>query len=558
MESYEEAYTFSGFEAMCEDEPGNTALYYLGERYSYGRLAMLIDRFAAGLVKIGVKPHDRVMLYIPNCPQWIIANFAINKIGAVVVPVSPIYTAYEIAYMIEDSRIKTVICLDTNFVYVREVMKKTELERVIVTDLVELIPVWKQAIGRLFDKIPKGKVERGKEIYSFWGLIKENWPKPPKVGIDAYRDLAYIMYTGGTTGFPKGVPGNHMGEVSYIRDVMTDVIDGRMTPSKEVVLMVNPLFHIMAKGFTIAFGFNLGNTVILMPSPDVDATLKAIERYKVGWMLGVPALYRMFLENDRLDQYDLSSLKYCYCGGDVLPAEVFKTWREKYGVPIYQVYGSTEVGHITYSLLDKEPKPTVVGTPLRSRKCILAAQESLDPVAPGEVGELLVTSPYTIKSYWNKPEETSRSFVEIDGDVYYRMGDFMRMNEDGDLEFMERTADTIKYKAYRISASEIEAILQDHPTVIGACCVGIPDPRVGERIKAIVVLKEDARGVGSSELTRWCRDRLAAYKIPHYIEFRDMLPKSKVGKLLRREIRDEEKRKLEKVKRKPVAPVSST
>jgi long-chain acyl-CoA synthetase len=258
----------------------------------------------------------------------------------------------------------------------------------------------------------------------------------------------------------------------------------------------------------------------------------------------------MMLENDRLDQYDLSSLKYCYCGGDVLPAEVFKTWKERYSIPIYQVYGSTEAGHVAYSLLDREPKPTVVGTPLRSRKCMLAHAESLTPVAPGEVGELLVTSPDTIKSYWNKPEETARSFVPMNGDIYYRMGDFMRMNEDGELEFMERTADTIKYKAYRVSASEIEAVLQDHPTVIGACCVGIPDPRVGERIKAIVVLKEDAKGVGSTELTKWCRDRLASYKIPHYIEFRDMLPKSKVGKLLRREIRDEEKRKLEKEKRK--------
>jgi long-chain acyl-CoA synthetase len=306
----------------------------------------------------------------------------------------------------------------------------------------------------------------------------------------------------------------------------------------------------MAKGFTIAFGFNFGNTVVLMPSPEIDATLKAIERYKVGWMLGVPTLYRMILENDRVDQYDLSSLKYCYCGGDVLPAEVYKVWQQKYHVPIYQVYGSTEAGHVTYSLLDKEPKPTVVGTPLKSRKCILAHEESLKELPQGEVGELLVTSPYTIKSYWKKPDETNRSFVQLNGDIYYRMGDFMRVNEDGDLEFMERTADTIKYKAYRVSASEIEAVLQDHPTVIGACCVGIPDPRVGERIKAIVVLKEDARGVGSTELTRWCRDRLAPYKIPHYIEFRDMLPKSKVGKLLRREIRDEEKRKLVKEKRK--------
>jgi long-chain acyl-CoA synthetase len=552
MGLYKDAYTFTGFEASCAKESGNTALYYLGERFSYGRLAMLIDRFAAGLVSIGVKPQDRVMLYIPNCPQWLIANFAINKIGAVMVPVSPIYTAYEIEYMIEDADIKTVICLDTNYVYIKEVMKKTRLERVIVTDYVELLPPWKRVVGYLFDKIPKGNIEKSNEIYSFRGLIKDNWPKPPKQEIDPWNDLAYIMYTGGTTGFPKGVPGNHMGEVSYIQDIMNDVINGHMRESKEVVLMVNPLFHIMAKGFTIGFGFNLGNTVILMPSPEVDATLKAIERYKVGWMLGVPALYRMILENDRVDQYDLSSLKYCYCGGDVLPNEVYKTWKEKYGIPIYQVYGSTEVGHITYSLLDKEPKPTVVGTPLKSRKCILADQETLEPVPQGEVGELLVTSPYTIKSYWKKPDETSRSFIQKNGDIYYRMGDFMKMNEEGDLEFVERTADTIKYKAYRISASEIEAILQDHPTVIGSCVVGIPDPRVGERIKAIVVLKEDAKGVGASELTKWCRDRLAPYKIPHYIEFRDMLPKSKVGKLLRREIRDEEKRRLQKEKKKAV------
>ncbi len=550
MDSLEGSYTFSLFDAMAARVPGNTALYYLGEQYSYGRLSKLIDRLAAGLVRIGVRKQDRVMLYIPNCPQWIIANFAINKIGAATVPVSPIYTAYEIAYMIEDAGIKTVICLDTNFVYVREVMKKTALERVIVTNLAELIPAWKQVVGHLFDKIPKGKVEKGKEIYSFSELIREHSPKPGKVEIDPAADLAYIMYTGGTTGFPKGVPGNHLGEVSYIRDVMDDVIGDHMAPGEEVVLMVNPLFHIMAKGFAIAFGFNFGNGLVLMPMPEVDATLKAIERYKVGWMLGVPALYRMFLENDRLDQYDLSSLKYCYCGGDVLPAEVFKTWKERYGVPIYQVYGSTEAGHVAYSLPDREPKATVVGTPLKSRRCILANAESLELSAPGDVGELLVTSPYTIKSYWNKPEETSRSFVTMDGDIYYRMGDFMRMNEDGELEFMERTADTIKYKAYRISASEIEAVLQDHPTVIGACCVGIPDARVGERIKAIVVLKEDARGVGASELTRWCRDRLASYKIPHYIEFRDMLPKSKVGKLLRREIRDEEKRKLTKEKKK--------
>jgi long-chain acyl-CoA synthetase len=176
--------------------------------------------------------------------------------------------------------------------------------------------------------------------------------------------------------------------------------------------------------------------------------------------------------------------------------------------------------------------------------------DTLEPVPVGESGELLVTSPYTMKQYWNKPDETARSYVEVLGETYYRMGDFVREDPDGDLIYVERSADIIKHKAFRVSASEVEAVLQDHPTVIGACVVGIPDPKVGERIKAIVVLKEDARGVGGSDLLNFCRERLAAYKVPSYIEFRDMLPKSKVGKLLRREIRDEERRRLTKEKSK--------
>jgi long-chain acyl-CoA synthetase len=546
MPLYENEFTFTRFEEMVKKYPRNAALVYLGESFSYRFLSYLIDKFTSGLAGIGVKPGDKVMLYIPNCPQWVIASYAINKAGAAVIPVSPIYTAYEIEYMIKDAEVDTVICLDTNFGYVKEVMAKTDLKNVIVTNLADLLPTWKKVIGTLFDKIPKGTTEKGENVYWFTDFLRKGSPLTPKVTIDPWKDLAYIMYTGGTTGFPKGVAGNHMGEVSYIRDIMQDVIGDHTHEGRDVVIMINPLFHIMAKGFMIAFGLNFGNTVVLMPSPEVDAVLSAIERYKVRWMLGVPALYRMILENDRVDQYNLNSLKYCYCGGDALPAEVYKSWHERYSVYLYQVYGSTEAGHLTYSPLDKTPAPTTVGKPLNSRRCIVADRESLAPVPQGEVGELLVTSDYTIKSYWRKPDETAYSFIELNGETFYRMGDFVRMDEAGEIEFVERTADIIKYKAYRISASEIEAVLQDHPTVIGACVVGVPDPKVGERIKAIVVLKEDAKGVGSAELLRWARDRLAPYKIPHYIEFRDMLPKSKVGKLLRREIRDEEKRKLEK------------
>jgi long-chain acyl-CoA synthetase len=171
--------------------------------------------------------------------------------------------------------------------------------------------------------------------------------------------------------------------------------------------------------------------------------------------------------------------------------------------------------------------------------------DTLEPVPIGKTGELIVTSSF-ILPYLNKPEETARAFVELDGKKWYRMGDFVQMDKEGELHYVERSADIIKHKGYRVSASEIEAVLQDHEAVIGACAVGVPDPRVGERIKAMVVLKEDTRGVGATDLIKWCRERLAEYKVPQYIEFRDMLPKSKVGKLLRREIRDEERRKAEK------------
>jgi long-chain acyl-CoA synthetase len=541
----EKELTFTRFDRMSERYPDRSAVVYLGERFSYDRLRELSERFAGALQELDVGKGDRVLIYLSNCIQWVIAWLAIEKIGAVIVPVSPIYTSFEIEYMVNDSGAETAICLDTNFGYVKEVFETTGLKRAIVTNLIDLLPKWKRYLGVAFDKNPHGKVERDERVYSFRSLLKHA-PIESHVDIDPWKDLAYILYTGGTTGVPKGVPGNHIGMTSYVNDVTEDVAGGHLREGEDVYIAVNPLFHIMALGLFMSIGLNKGNTTLLMPTPQVDAVLETIQRYQVRWFLGVPALYRMVLENDRLDRYDLRSLRYCYCGGDVLPIEVFNRWKERFGIPIYQVYGSTEAGHVTYSRIDKEPNPTTIGLPLKSRQCIVVDPQSLQPLPQGESGELLVTSPYTLKEYWNKAEETAQSYVELDGKTYYRMGDFVRQEEDGELVYMERSADIIKHKGYRVAASEVEAVLQDHPTVIGACVVGIPDEKVGERIKAIVVLKEDARGVGGAELTKWCRDRMAPYKVPGYIEFRDMLPKSKVGKLLRREIRDEERRRISK------------
>ena len=543
----EDELTFTRFDKMSERYPDKTAVVYLGERLSFSRLQDLSERFGGALTDLGVKKGDKVMIYISNCIQWIIAFLGIQKIGAVIVPVSPIYTSHELDYMIRDSGAETIICLDTNFCYAREVFSDTGLKRIIITNLADSLPFWKRYLGILFDKIPHGKVIGGEGIYSFNALLKHP-PLKTRVELDPWKDLAYILYTGGTTGFPKGVPGNHIGMVSYVNDVTDDVAGDHLKEGEDVYIAVNPLFHIMALGLFMALGLNKGNTTALMPVPQVDAILETVQRHHVRWFLGVPALYRMILENDRLDQYDLGSLRYCYCGGDVLPLEVFNRWKERFGVPIYQVYGSTEAGHVTYSRINENLKPRTLGLPLKSRECIVVDPETLKPVPVGEIGELLVTSPYTVKEYWNKLEETKRSYVDINGKTFYRMSDYVKQDSDGELIYVERSADIIKHKAYRISASEIEAVLQDHPTVIGACVVGVPDEKVGERVKAIVVLKADARGVGGAELLQWCRDKLAPYKVPGYIEFRDMLPKSKVGKLLRREIRDEERRRITKEK----------
>ena len=541
-------YTFTRFEKAAEEFPNRTAVIFLGQKFSFKRLKYKVDQFATGLAGLGIGKGDRIILYLSNSVQLVIAFLAAQKMGAVIVLVSPIYTSHEIEYMVKDSGAKVIICHDTNYGYVKEIFTGSSLKHIIVTNLLDLVSWPKRTVARLLDKAPHGTVPGGPETIAFKSVLKSP-PAVPEVEIDPIADLSYILYTGGTTGFPKGVPGNHWGHTSYVNDITDDVFAGHVKRGADTYIAVNPLFHIMALGLFLGLGLNMGNTTVLMPVPQVDAILMAIQRYRVRWMLGVPALYRMILENDRQETYDLRSLRYCYCGGDVLPREVLARWKERVGSPIYQVYGSTEAGHITYSRLDAgDPPQMSIGVPLRSRRTRIADPDTLEPVANGEVGELLVTSDHSMKEYLNKPEETASSFVAINGEIFYRTGDFVKAGKDGQIHYVERSADVLKHKAYRVSASEVEATLQDHPVVVGACVVGVPDPKVGERIKAIVVLKDDAKGVGAAELINFCSQRLASYKVPSYIEFRDMLPKSKVGKLLRREIRDEERRKMEKDK----------
>lgn len=531
------------FEAQVAKHPDKTAIIFLGTEFSYAEIGEYVKRFAGALYQMGVREGEKMIIYIPNSPQWVIAWLGIQKIGGIAVPITPIYTSHDLQYIANDSGAETVICADTNYGYVQRAMTGANIRRIIVTNVVDLLPWWKRALGKAFDKVPAGKVSKDSHTYLFKKLMAQSASLPER-GEAKKNGILEILYTGGTTKFPKGVPITHDLFLESAEEQLK--VSAPLFPMEENNILAGaPLFHILGQACELAT-LCFGGTLILQPKVNLDGMLETIQRFKAKTFVGVPTLYRMILEHDRADFYDLQSLQYCFCAGDVLPVEIGTRWQERYQKRIYQGYGATETcGGVTMCPVNVDNPAKSMGLVVPSKKVKIVDPDTLKPVALGEPGELIVSSDRMVKAYWNKPEETAVSFVELEGRKWYRTGDIISMDEKGHLYFVDRTVDTIKHKGYRVSASEIEAVLQEHPAVIGACVVGVPDQDVGERIKAFVVLKEDIKGITGYDLIKWCRQKLASYKVPQYIEFRDMLPKSKVGKLLRRELRAEERKRHE-------------
>ncbi len=534
---------FDAFASAANKNANKTAIIYLGTRFSYKAILNFAENFAASLKAVGVEEGERIILYVPNSVHWVVAWLGIQRAGAVVVPITPIYTKHDLVYIANDSGAKHIVCSDTNFGYVKQAIPETDLKKAIAIKLTDLLPGWKKLFGWTFDRVPKGKVSREDDTLWFGDMVKGNAKTLPSLNRKG-TDTVEIIYTGGTTKFPKGVPISH-GLYLESAGEQISVCDPLFKPEENVVLGSAPLFHILGQTCSLST-LLVGGAIILMPKVNLDAIFDAIHRHKAKTLIGVPTLYRMILDHNRIDFYDLSSLRYAFNGGDVLPEEISRRWHEKFDRPIYQGYGATETcGGVTMCHTDEDNPPKSIGRVVPSKTVKLVDPATLEPVAPGEQGEALVHSDRMVRAYWNKPEETKEAFVEIDNLLYYRTADVLTIDEKGQYYFVDRTVDTIKHKGYRVSSSEIEGVLQENQAVVGACVVGIPDEKVGERIKAFVVLKEDVKGVTGYDLIKWCRKRLAGYKVPQHIEFRDMLPTSKVGKLLRREIRSEEERRKE-------------
>ena len=533
------------FAAAAEKHPDRIALVYLGAEYTFGRIWAMSLAFAESLAKLGVNPGDRVIIYLPNCPQWVIAWLGILIRGAVAAPITPIYPARDLEFVARDCGAKAVVCSNTNFGYVLQILPNTDIDKVIHTKVSDLLPFWKKVMGVLFDKIPHGRVAKGANFHSFPDLLAAGRNKAPNC-LSTGSDLAEILYTGGTTQAPKGVPFTHE---LLLDPVETQLLTAQpvIAPGENVVLLATPLFHILGQTFGMGAMYILGEKVILMPWLNPDGLMDAIQRQKAKSIFAVPSLYRIILEHDRLDLYDLSSLKYCFSGGDVFPGQVGERWRKRMGVPILQGYGATEIGGgVSLSPPDRDNPPHAAGIPLSVKRMRIVDPNTMADMPSGKAGELLVGSEPMVNSYWNRPQETAAAFIELDGKTWYRTGDIMRLDEMGYLYFVDRVSDAIYTNGRRVSVSEIEAAIQSHPAVTAACVVGVPDEEAGERIKTFVVLKDNQRGMAGRELLDWLGTRLPPHKIPQHVEFRDTLPKSKVGKLLRRELRGEEQQRLKK------------
>ncbi|HUG76176.1 MAG TPA: long-chain fatty acid--CoA ligase [Burkholderiales bacterium] len=516
------------FDEATGRDPKRTAVAFYGRSISYGELREATDRLACALGRLGVRKGDRVALYLLNSPQFIIAYFAALKCGAVVTPISPVYTSHEVRYQLEDSGARAVICQD--ILYEKVAKSGARLDFVIVTNVSEYLP----ALKRLF----AGKATVSGDVHWLQSLLKTHPPQAPEVAIDPRTDLAALPYTGGTTGHPKGVMLTHYNLVAA-QTIARDGFPG-LQQGREVVLAFLPFFHIYGQVVIMLNHLCQGNLLVLFTSPDTEAILEAMERYQATVFYGVPTLYEYLKDHKDTNKANWRRLRLVLSGADTLHISTMQDWARRTGSNIIEGYGMSETAGASHVNPLDRAKPGSFGCPIPDMQAAVINPETLEFVAAGETGELVLSGPNVMLGYWKRPEETARAFVEAAGVRWMRTGDIVRMDEEGYFHFHDRSKDLIKFKGLSIFAKDIEDVLYAHPQVKAAGVIGVADPAVGQRIKAIVVLQGDARGkVSEDEIKAYCRQQLAEYKVPHIVEFRGELPKTDVGKVSRRELREE-------------------
>lgn len=531
------------FDRMAQKYAKKTALIFYGKKISYRELQEAIDRFATALADLGVRKGDTVALYLLNSPQYVMAYFGALKIGACITPISPVYTSQEVKHQLQDSEARTVICEDMLYENVERC--GIEPDCVILSNITDFLP----RLKKVFGKSTLGKANQGRTVpspemiaaaglHSFKDLLAKYPPRPPEVKIDPRTDLAALPYTGGTTGLPKAAMLTHYNLVSLQHQVMS--FWSFLEEGNETIIAFLPFFHIYGQVVLMLAGLVYGFTIVLFTTPDLEEILAAVERYRASIFYGVPTLYERLKEYDKTERVNWKRLKGIICGADTLHESTIKGWERRTGTTILEGYGMTETSGVSHTSPYQRPKSGSFGVPLPGVDAAVVALDEEGFAPAGEEGEMILRGPNIMQGYWKRPDSNAADFVEIAGKKWLRTGDLVRMDEEGYFFFFDRKRDLIKHKGYSVFARHVEEVLYQHPQVKAAGVVGVPDPKAGSIIKAYVVLESEARGkISEEEITEFCRQNLAHYKVPGIVEFRGELPKTDVGKVSRRELREE-------------------
>ncbi len=535
-------------EETARKHPNHTALIFKDAKITFREYNEAVDRFAAALQKLGVNKGDRVAIHLLNCPQFPIAYYAVLRIGGIVVPCNPIYTAREMRHQLSDSGAEVIVTLSAMYPIIKQIRADTQLRHVIVAKIKTYFP---PVLRLLFTLLREKKMGHRVDIS---GDANTHWfqdvlagaparPTPVEVDID---DTAVFMYTGGTTGVSKGAQLTHKNILvnAYQCKVWLNAED-----TQEVSITALPLYHSYAMTTCMNADTLIAAALLLIPDPrDLEDVLKSITKHKPTLYPGVPAMYVAINNYPDLSKYDVSSIKACLSGAAGLPVEVQQRFQELTGARLVEGYGLSEASPVTHANpVFGENRVGTIGVPWPDTEVRIVDTDTGEKVlGVGEAGELCIRGPQVMKGYWQLPTETANALrVHAEGgDPWLHTGDIAVMDEDGYFRIVDRKKDMILGAGgYNIYPREVEDVLYEHPKVLEVAAVGVPVAGKGERVKVYVVLKEGQTAT-EEEIIAFCRENLAPYKVPKFVEFRDALPKTMVGKILRRVLLEEEKKKL--------------
>ena len=527
--------------------PDNTAIIFPGAfgdsyRLSFGKLNEKANRMANALASLGVKKGDRVALLMPNCPQFVISYFAVLRVGGIVVATNPLYSPREMEFQFNDCGAETIILLSLFYKTVADLKEKTALKNLVVTSIKEYLPQPSKTLFTLAREKKEGHkadISGKKDTYAFQELLSRFGPTPPDVEVGP-DDIAMFQYTGGTTGLSKAAVALH-------RNVLANVYQMRawgqplgIKEGEEAIMGVMPLFHVYGMVTVMYFAVLGGSTMVLLPRWDTNQVLKAINRYKPSFFPGVPTMYVALNNHPDVGKYDLRSIKLCNSGAAPLPVEVQQRFEQLTGGTLSEGYGLSEAPTATHANPVAGLRKTgSIGIPLPDVEAKIMDGETGEKEMPlGEVGELVIRGPQVMKGYWNRPEETEIALR----DGWLFTGDMARIDEDGFFSIVDRKKEMIIAGGFNIYPRDIEEVLYENSKIKEAVCYGVPDEYRGQTVKCSIVLKE-GESATEEEIIEFCKPNLAKYKIPKIIEFRNELPKTLIGKILRRVLVEEHEAK---------------